>query len=76
MSGLGGSLDATADGVQGFAAGEDSAGVLDRNHDLSVVSLIGAALSGTGVFGVYATGNGSRRRGSKWRWRRTSYVSA
>jgi hypothetical protein len=76
MSGLGGSIDANADGVQGFAADEDSAGVLDRDNDLSVVGVICAAPSATGVFGVYATGNGNRRRDPTWRWRRTSYVSA
>lgn len=45
----GGTVDSTADGVQGFTAGTANSGLLGRNDDLNGVGVYGIASNGTGV---------------------------
>ncbi len=58
------SADANADGVQGYASGQDNSGVLGRNNDLRGVGVFGIAPSGTAVFGDSTAGWGVAGRSS------------
>lgn len=53
-----GTTDALADGVQGYAAGANNAGLFGRNNDLDGIGVSGAAPNGVGVFGESAKGTG------------------
>jgi hypothetical protein len=59
-----GSLDSAADGVQGYAVGQNNAGTFGRNNDLSGVGVYGAAPNGIAVHGESATGTGVGARSS------------
>ncbi len=50
--------DTLQDGVQGFAAGANIAGIFGRNNDGNGVGLFGEAPFGTGAFGDSSTGSG------------------
>jgi hypothetical protein len=53
-----GTPDAVADGVQGYAAAANNAGVFGRNNDLDGIGVAGVAPNGTGVFGDSLGGSG------------------
>jgi len=56
-SGYAGTIDPTADGVQGFTVGAANSGILGRNDDLNAVGVYGIASNGTGVAGQTSGGS-------------------
>ena len=56
MNNYGGSPDAGADGVQGYAIGANNAGTFGRNNDLNGVGVYGASPNGTGLYGESTKG--------------------
>lgn len=52
-----GTVDTTADAVQGFTAGTGNSGLLGRNDDLNGVGVYGIASNGTGIAGQSVGGS-------------------
>ena len=57
-NGYSGSLDANADGVQGYASGANNAGLFGRNNSANGLGVFGIGGNGIGVFGQSNSGPG------------------